>query len=374
VRILVAPDKFKGTLTAPEVAAAIARGWRRTDPRAEVVEVPLADGGDGTLDALVTARGGQRRRTKVTGPDGCPVEAEFGLVEGSSGPVGVIEMARASGLVLVPPDQRDPVTATSRGTGELMVAAVRAGATRLVVAVGGSATNDAGAGMAQALGVRFLDDGGRELGPGGRALLGLQRVDAADLAAEMRGVPVEVLIDVDNPLLGPQGASAVFGPQKGASPVDIALLDRALTRFADVVRRDTGGDVGGLPGTGAAGGIGASLVAFLGATFRSGVDAVMDATEFRARLSGADVVVTGEGTFDAESLRGKVVGAVLGQARAAGAGRVLVICGSAVAPVPPGVELVALADRFGLDRAMQNGAALLEDVSAEAAGAGRVRR
>jgi glycerate kinase len=190
----------------------------------------------------------------------------------------------------------------------------------------------------------------------------------------MRGVPVEVLIDVDNPLLGPQGASAVFGPQKGASLVDVALLDRALTRFADVVRRDTGRDVGALPGTGAAGGIGASLMAFLGATFRSGVDAVMDATEFRARLSGADVVVTGEGTFDAESLRGKVVGAVLGQARAAGAGRVLVVCGSAVAPAPPGAELVALADRFGLDRAMENGAALLEDVSAEAAGAGRVRR
>ena len=329
MRILVAPDKFKGSLTAPEVAAALGRGWRRTDPRAEVAEVPLADGGDGTLDALMTARGGERRKTEVTGPDGCPVEAEFGLLDEPPGRVGVVEMARASGLVLIPAERRDPVTATSRGTGELMLAAVRAGATRLLVAVGGSATNDAGAGMAQALGVRFLDDGGRELGPGGGALLRIERVETADLAVEVRGVPVEVLIDVDHPLVGPQGASAVFGPQKGASPEDVAMLDRALTRFADVVRRGTGRDVGALPGTGAAGGIGASLVAFLGATFRSGVDAVMDATGFRARLPGADVVVTGEGAFDAESLRGKVVGAVLEQARAAGAGRVLAVCGSA---------------------------------------------
>jgi glycerate 2-kinase len=367
VRILAAPDKFKGTMTAAEVAAAIARGWRRTDARAEIVEVPLADGGDGTLDALVTARGGERRWAKVTGPDGTLVEAEFGLVKDPSGPVGVIEMARASGLVLVPADGRNPVAATSLGTGELMLAAVRAGARRLLVGVGGSATNDAGAGMAQALGIRFFDDAGRELGRGGGALLALDRVDTDGLAGEMRGVEVEVLADVDNPLTGPEGASAVFGPQKGATPQDVELLDRALTRFAEVVRRDTGVDVASLPGAGAAGGIGASLVAFLGATFRSGVDAVMEAAGFRTLVPGTDVVVTGEGAFDRESLRGKVVGAVLREARAAGVGRSIVICGSAEAPAPPGVEVVALAARFGLDEAMAHGAALLEDVVAEAA-------
>jgi glycerate kinase len=371
VRILAAPDKFKGTLTAAEAAAAIARGWRRADPGAEVVELPLADGGDGTLDALVAALGGERRAAEVTGPDGVRLKAEFGLVHAPSGRVGVVEMARASGLVLVPADRRDPVTATSRGTGELMLAAIRAGAERLLVGVGGSATNDAGAGMAQALGVRFLDDGGRELGPGGGALLRLQKVDTGGLVDELRDVPVEVLVDVDNPLVGPEGASVVFGPQKGATEDDIALLDRALSRFAGVVRRDTGVEVATLPGTGAAGGIGASLVAFVGATFRSGVDAVMEATGFRSCVAGADVVVTGEGAFDAESLRGKVVGAVVRESRASGVRRVVVVCGSAEAPAPPGVELVSLADRFGLDRAMENGAALLEDVSAEAAG--RVR-
>jgi glycerate kinase len=370
VRILAAPDKFKGTLTAGEAAAAIARGWRRSDPAADVDELPLADGGDGTLDALVAALGGERRTADVTGPDGGRVEAEFGLLEGS---VGVIEMARASGLVLVPPDRRDAVAATSRGTGELTLAAVRVGARRLLVGVGGSATTDAGAGMAQALGVRFLDAGGQELGPGGGALLQLDHVDGSGLAQELRGVPVEMLADVDNPLVGPEGAAAVFGPQKGATEADVVLLDRALARFADVVRRDTGVEVASLPGAGAAGGIGASLVAFLGATFRSGVEAVMDATRFRQRLAGADVVVTGEGAFDAGSLRGKVVGAVLRESRAAGVGRAIVVCGRAEATPPPGVELVALADRFGPDRAMENGAALLEQVSAEAAeAAGRV--
>jgi glycerate kinase len=371
VRVLVAPDKFKGTLTANDAAAAIARGWRQTRPGAVIEQVPLADGGEGTLDALVAALGGQIRSAHVTGPLGARVRASFGLLPGSP-PVAVVEMAQASGLALVPPDRRDPTRTTTRGTGELLLAAVRAGAGRVLVCVGGSATNDGGAGLAQALGVELLDGTDREVGPGGAALLGLERVDSSGLARELRGVSVEVLSDVDNPLTGPDGASAVFGPQKGATPDEVALLDRALVRFAGVVRRDTGVDVEGLPGAGAAGGIGASLTAFLGATFRSGLDAVMDATNLRARLAAADAVVTGEGAFDAESLRGKVVGGVIREARAAGARRVVVLCGRAEGPGPPGVDVRSLSDRFGFERAMEAGAALLEELAAETATADRV--
>jgi glycerate kinase len=363
---LVAPDKFKGTLSAAEAAAAIGRGWRGAEPAAQVDEVPLADGGEGTLEALVAALGGEVRSVRVTGPLGEPVDADFGLAAGPPA-VGIVEMARASGMWLVPSDRLDPTTTTTRGTGELLLAAARAGAHRLLVAVGGSATNDAGAGMSQALGVQLLDADGRDLAPGGAALLGLDRIDASGLAPELAGVAVEVLTDVDNPLVGPDGASAVFGPQKGASPEDVVTLDRALARFAEVVRRDTGVEVASLPGAGAAGGVGASLAAFLGATFRSGLDAVMDATGVRARIAAADTVVTGEGAFDGASLRGKVVGGVLREARAAGVRRMVVLCGRADGDAPPGVEVVSLAYRFGLDRAMAAAPGLLEDLAAEAA-------
>src|SRR5438132_3691562 len=223
-----------------------------------------------------------------------------------------------------------------------MLAAVRAGARRLLVCVGGSGTNDAGAGMAQAVGVRLLDAAGREVGAGGAALLHLDRIDVTGLAPELRGVPVDVLVEVDNPLVGSDGASVVFGPQKGATPDVVALLDRALTRFASIVLRATGVEVASMPGTGAAGGIGASLAAFLQATFRPGVDAVMDATGARAHISAADVAVTGEGTFDAESLRGKVVGGVIREAARGGGRRMVVLCGRAAAPAPAGVQVAAL--------------------------------
>jgi glycerate kinase len=374
VRVLVAPDKFKGTLSAAEAAAAVARGWRRAHPEAEITQVPLADGGEGTLDALMGGPGGERRSARVTGPVGTPTEAEFGLLPAPDGPVGVIEMARASGLALVPPDRLDPTTTTTRGTGELMLAAVRAGARRLLVCVGGSGTNDAGAGMAQALGVRLLDAGGHEVAAGGAALLALDQIDVTGLTPELRRVPVEVLVDVDNPLLGPEGASAVFGPQKGASPQDVALLDRALSRFASVVLRTTGVEVASMPGAGAAGGIGASLAAFLQATFRPGVDAVMDAAGVRAHIAAADVAVTGEGTFDEESLRGKVVGGVIREAARGAGRRIVVLCGRAAASAPPGVQVAALTDRFGPDRSMVEAGALLDELAAEmaAAPAGRV--
>jgi glycerate kinase len=273
----------------------------------------------------------------------------------------------------VPADRRDPTRTTTRGTGELLLAAIEAGAGKLLVGVGGSGTNDAGAGMAQALGVRFLDRHGHDLAPGGAPLLELDRIEMSGPADAVRGVAVEVLTDVDNPLVGPDGASAVFGPQKGATAADVALLDRALTRFAVIVARDIGVEVASLPGSRAAGGTAAGLVAFLGARIRPGLGVVMEATDFRGRAARADTVVTGEGAFDGESLRGKVVGGVIREARKAGARRVIVLCGRADGAAPAGVEVVALTDRFGPDRAMRAGAALLEDLAADAASAaGRV--
>jgi len=367
VRVLVCPDKFKGTLTAPRAAAAIARGWRREDPAAFVETIPLADGGEGTLDALLATGGGARRGARVTGPLGEEVEASFGLLDVPGGPLGVVEMAAASGLQLVPPHLRDPRVTTSRGTGELMLAAVQAGARRLLVCLGGSATNDAGAGLAQALGIRLTDGNGREVGPGGAALSRVEHADSSGLLPPMRDVSVEVAVDVDNPLVGPSGASAVYGPQKGAAPDDVAELDAALTRFAEVVRRDTGADVAALPGGGAAGGVGAGLVALLGAELRSGAAVVMEAAGVADRMRGAHAVVTGEGRFDAQSLRGKVAGCVVDTARGAGVPGIVVLCGEAAIPAPEGVLLASLAGRFGPVEAVRHAGPLLERLAGEVA-------
>ena len=265
MHVLIAPDKFKGTLSAPQAARAIAAGWTRAVPSATTEAVPMADGGEGTLDALLAALGGERHAELVTGPLGDPVRAEYGIVQGSEGPTAVIEMAGASGLGLVPASRRDPKRATTRGTGELVAAAARLGVRSFLVCIGGSATNDAGAGAAQALGVHLLDGEGEEIGPGGEALLGLARIDATQLDPGVATSRFVVATDVDNPLTGPNGASAVYGPQKGASPQDVALLDQALGHFAAVVYRDFWVDVRTMPGAGAAGGLGAGLVAFLGA-------------------------------------------------------------------------------------------------------------
>jgi glycerate kinase len=251
-----------------------------------------------------------------------------------------------------------------------MLAAVNAGARRLTVCVGGSATNDAGAGLAQALGVRFLDADGNELEPGGAALAALDRIDRSHVASVIEGVPITVAVDVDNPLVGPNGASAVYGPQKGASPRDVEILDAALRRFGDVIARDTGIDVAEMPGAGAAGGLPASLVAFFAATLRSGLELVMEAAGLAHRMRGADVAVTGEGTFDAQSLRGKVAGGVVAAARAAGVPRVVILCGAAAAPAPDGVILRSLTDRFGVDEAIAQARPLLERLAAEVAATG----
>jgi glycerate 2-kinase len=365
VRVLVAPDKFKGTLTAEQAAEAIARGWERGDPSAEVEAVPMADGGEGTLDALVAALGGQRFTETVSGPLGDPVRAEFAVIPSGEGSLGVVEMARASGLALISPARRDPRRTTTRGTGELILAACRRGVERVLVCIGGSATNDGGAGMAQAVGVRVLDRYGRDLRPGGAALLELATIDMSGLDASVARATFVVATDVDNPLAGPHGASAVYGPQKGASPEDVALLDSALGHLAAVIHRDLGLDVRDTPGAGAAGGLGAGLIAFLGARLRPGVDVVMEAVRLRERLEKADLVVTGEGTFDEQSLHGKAPAGVLRAAAEFGRPAV-VLCGQKQVD-PPGIAAVSLADRFGLEQAMERTRPLLEDLAAEVA-------
>lgn len=304
MRIVLAPDSFKGSLTAREACEALEAGLRDVWGDAlEVVSVPMADGGEGLLDSLLAVREGERRARTVTGPLGEPVDAEWGLL--SEGGPAVVEMARASGLLLVPPERRDPGITTTRGTGELIAEALGSGARQLLVGIGGSATNDGGAGMAQALGYRLLDAGGTELPPGGLALERLERILPPQGELPWSGVEVLVACDVTNPLCGEAGASRVYGPQKGATPEQAERLDAALLRLAAVVERDLGLAVAELPGAGAAGGLGAGLVAFLGARLRRGVELVVEATGLQEALRGADLCLTGEGSLDAQTLFGK---------------------------------------------------------------------
>jgi glycerate kinase len=365
MRVLVAPDKFRGTLSAVAAAEAIEAGWLRERPRDRIDLVPMADGGEGTMDALVGALGGRTETTSVTGPLGDQVDASFGLASGAGGTVGVIEMARASGLGLIADARRDPRRATTRGTGELMARAIERGATSLLVCIGGSATNDGGTGMAAGLGWRFLDATGHELPDGGAALLGLARIDAGSVTAALRHVSVSGACDVDNPLTGPSGASAVYGPQKGASEDAVWLLDRALGHLAAVVHRDLGVDLKDEPGAGAAGGLGFGLLAFAGAHLRRGVDVVTEAVGLADRLVGADLVITGEGALDAQSLRGKVPAGVLDLARSRGV-PAAIVCGRAEIE-PPGVTVRSLVDAVGAEAAMGQARRSLETVSAQLA-------
>lgn len=364
MRVLVAPDKFRGTLSAPQAAHAIALGWGRVRPDDETAELPLADGGEGTLESLVVAGGGSVRTARVTGPLGDPVEAAFGLADGPGGRVAVVEMARASGLGVA--SRRDPLRASTRGTGQLIAAACRAGARTIVVCVGGSATTDGGAGMAEALGARLLDRSGRPIPSGGAGLLELARIDLATLDPALRQVRIVAASDVDSPLTGPRGSARAFGPQKGASPDDVLLLDRALGHLAAVISRDLGVDVRTLPGAGAAGGLGAGLVAFLGARIRPGAELVMGAVGFTGRLARSDAVLTGEGRFDASSLAGKVVGRVLAAAEEAGV-PAAVLCGEA-RDVPEGVDVRSLVGHVGRERALGQARAALVELAAEVAG------
>jgi len=317
MRIVIAPNAFKGSLSALDAAQAIAEGLRVATPDAELVLLPIADGGDGTVDALVAAAHGEHRSLRVRGPLGDPVDAGYGVID--RGSTAVIEMAKAAGLALVPPGKRDPRVTSTYGVGELMQAAYDSGARHFIVGIGGSATNDGGAGMAQALGYHLLDEQGHELGPGGLALKRLARIHVGGVHADWKQAEVDVASDVSNPLTGPHGASAVYGPQKGATPEMVAELDAALKRLAEIIRRDLGADVESLPGAGAAGGLGAGLVAFAGARLRPGAEMVMEALRLDEKLHGADLVITGEGRLDSQTARfGKGPAAVARHARNAG--------------------------------------------------------
>ncbi len=366
MRVLVAPDKFRGTLTAAQASRAVEAGWLRTRPGDDLELVPMADGGEGTLEALVDGFGGTLHEEKVTGPTGESVTAPFGLAPTAGGLVAVVEMARASGLALVREGRRDPRRTTTRGTGELIGRALEHGPARVVVCIGGSATNDGGVGMAQALGGRFLDAAGGEVGPGGGSLVDLARIDLRALVARVGNrVPYVAASDVDNPLCGPRGATVVYGPQKGAGPEDVLLLDRALGHLAAVTERDLGIDLRDEPGAGAAGGLGFGLMAFLGARLRPGVEVVMDAVGLRPALARADLVITGEGKLDAQSLSGKTVAGVLGAAAEAGV-RAAVVCGRAEI-APEGAEVRSLVERFGEGPAMTDTRRCLETLAEELA-------
>ncbi|MNG70573.1 Glycerate 2-kinase [compost metagenome] len=303
MKIVIAPDSFKDSLDAAGVARAIASGLADAWPDAELVECPMADGGEGTMQAILAASHGELRRQAVRGPLGDAVEAGWGWLAESR--TAIIEMAQASGLQLLPTDLRDACRSSTRGTGELIAAALDAGAARIVLAIGGSATNDGGSGMLRALGLRLLDADGRALEEGGAALARLAHIDASGLDSRLAAVQVEVAADVDNPLCGANGASAIFGPQKGASPEQVLALDQALGHFADHCARLLGEDVREFPGCGAAGGMGFAAKAFMGARFRPGVDVVAELAGLDALVQGAELVITGEGRFDAQTLRGK---------------------------------------------------------------------
>lgn len=327
MRILVAPGAFKHSLSAAGAAQAIERGLARSGLHVEVLTLPIADGGNGTLDAFL-ASGGRRVPVTVEDPIGRPVEAAYGLLP--DGQTAVIEMALASGLELLDSWQLNPLAASTYGTGQLMQAALEAGAKRVIVGMGGSATNDGGAGCMQALGVALMDAYGHELPRGGGTLDQLFIIDTQKLDPRWRDVEVLVASDVENPALGPKGAAAIFGPQKGATPQQVAKLEHNLTRFFTVVNEQLGRDVRAVPGGGAAGAFSAGLMAFLDARIESGIDLILRHSGFAAHLAEADLVITGEGQMDAQTVDGKGPVGVARMARAAGVPVVALVGGLAV--------------------------------------------
>ncbi|CAI8721173.1 MULTISPECIES: glycerate kinase [Kosakonia] len=304
MKIVIAPDSYKESLSALDVATAIESGFREIFPTAEYVKIPVADGGEGTVEAMVAATNGRIVKVAVKGPLGEQVEGFYGISGDEQS--AFIEMAAASGLEMVPPAKRDPLITTSWGTGELIRHALDAGVKHIIIGIGGSATNDGGAGMVQALGAKLLDEKGQQIALGGAALETLARIDTAHLDKRLAECRIEVACDVTNPLTGKEGASAVFGPQKGATPEMIDRLDKALGHYARLIARDLDLDVLHLAGGGAAGGMGAALYAFCGAELRQGIEIVTDALALDEYVIGADLVITGEGRIDSQTVHGKV--------------------------------------------------------------------
>ena len=369
MKVVIAPQSFKGSISALDAAKAMEEGVLRVVPDAETVIAPVADGGDGTLETLVEATGGEIRSTTVTGPIGKTVTAEWGAL--GDGRTAVIEMARTSGLALLSRAERDPLRATTYGLGEVIREAFDAGFRSFIVGIGGSATNDGGAGMAQALGVRLLDEAGNDLPRGGEALANLQRIDMSGLDERAREARFSVACDVSNPLTGPEGASAVYGPQKGAAPDQVERLDAALKNFARIVERDAGTSIDAVPGSGAAGGLGGGMMAFLQGSLRPGIDIVLDHVGLDEQLGGADLVITGEGQIDFQTVYNK---APIGVARRAKQRNipVIAICGSLGQGFedvhPEGIDAAAsiLCAPMTLDEASARAGDLIADAVAEA--------
>jgi glycerate kinase len=304
MKIVIAPDSYKESLSASEVAQAIEQGFREIFPDAQYVKVPVADGGEGTVEAMIAATQGEAKISRVTGPLGNRVDAMWGM--SGDGTTAFIEMAAASGLALVPAAQRNPLQTTSRGTGELILQALEHGAKNIIIGIGGSATNDGGAGMVQALGARLSDANGKDILPGGAGLISLNRIDISGLDPRLADCTLRVACDVTNPLTGELGASRIFGPQKGATEAMIVELDRNLAHYAEVIKKSLRIDVINVPGAGAAGGMGAALMAFLGAELRSGIEIVTQALNLEEHIHDCSLVVTGEGRIDSQSIHGKV--------------------------------------------------------------------
>lgn len=328
MKIVIAPDKFKGTLSAAGVAAAIGRAVRKIYPEAEIIEQPLADGGEGSLALLEQFLPLQRHRLEVTGPLRRPVQAEYLLGEGRA----YLEIAQACGLQHVPVPRRDPGTTTTIGVGTLIDDAIARGATEVFLFLGGSATNDCGAGMAAALGYRFFGDREADFVPTGDSLKWVTRIDTVEVLPALRDTRIIAVCDVDNPLLGPSGAVYTYASQKGATAEELPVLEENMASFAVQVEAALGVDVRQLPGAGAAGGLGAGAVAFLGAGLRPGIEVLMEAVGFADLVRNADLVITGEGKIDAQTIHGKVVSGVARAARAAGVPRVIALCGRQEVP------------------------------------------
>jgi len=303
LKILIAPDSFKESLTSIEVADYLKEGFKKADKNFEITKLPLADGGEGTVKSLVAATDGKIMKKEVTDPLGNKVEAIYGIL--GDGKTGVIEMATASGLPLVPKDKRNPLKTTTYGTGELIKAALDQGCTKLIIGIGGSATNDCGVGMAQALGGKFLDEDGKQIGYGGQYLKDIEKIDLSQLDSRIAETEIEVACDVDNPLYGKNGAAYIYGPQKGASKDQVKELDQGLKHIAEIIKDDLGKEVNEIPGAGAAGGLGAGLSAFLDAKLRPGIKIVMEASKLREKMKKVDLVVTGEGKIDGQTASGK---------------------------------------------------------------------
>ena len=370
-KIVIAPDSFKGSVTAVEACEAMARGIRRVLPETEIVSLPMADGGEGTVEALVAATGGELRHAPVRGPLGEDVRAAYGLLGAPSTKTAIIEMAAASGLPLVPPDQRNPLNTTTYGLGELVLDALAQGYKRILLGLGGSATNDGGCGMAQALGARFYNPAGTEIDSyiTGRLIGAVSRVDCTELREVIRGVEFVAACDVTNPLLGENGASYTYGPQKGATPEIVRELDANLAHVYDLIEVETGAQVRDISGAGAAGGLGAAVLAFLNAKLERGIELVMRESGFAEKIKGADLIITGEGRIDKTSAQGKTLSGIAAAARLQNI-PVIALAGS----IEEGAEL---AREIGLDtiipichkslpleQAMAQGKALLESTAA----------